>query len=53
MFSTLTALAFVVAVQAAPAPLPVPATLHATGESTFSVSAVHNSNFQRNGTAAL
>lgn len=47
MLSTISILALVVAAQAAPAPA------NLVGSSKFSVPAVHNPNFQRNGTAAL
>ncbi|KAL3418883.1 Endothiapepsin [Phlyctema vagabunda] len=51
MLSALTSvLALAVAVQGAPAP--APAAL-AVGDSTFTVPAIHNENFVRNGTAAL
>jgi len=39
--------------QAAPAPAPLISAVETLGEKTYSVAAVHNSNFQRNGTAAL
>ena len=51
MLSTLSVLALAIAAHAAPAPAPAPA--GSLGSSTFSVPAVHNANFQRNGTAAL
>jgi len=51
MLSSITVLALALAVQAAPAP--APATALVAGESKFSVPAVHNEHFKRNGTAAL
>jgi len=51
MLSTITVLALALAAQAAPAPA-IPATSVA-GSKSFSVQAVHNPNFVRNGTAAL
>ncbi len=48
MFSTLTILALALAAQAAPAP-----SVKARGTSNWSASAVHNTNYVRNGTAAM
>jgi len=49
MLSSITVLALALAAQAAPAPSPA----LVGGESKFSVPAIHNEDFTRNGTAAL
>ena len=51
MLSTISVLALAIAAQAAAVPVSAPA--GSFGSSRFSVPAVHNANFQRNGTAAL
>jgi len=48
MLSTVTLLALAIGAQAAPAPA-----VNLIGSTTFSAPAVHNANFQRNGTAAM
>lgn len=53
MLSKIALLALAVTSQAAPAPAPGLSAIGATGDKTYSVTAVHNANFQRNGTAAL
>ncbi|KAF8859833.1 acid protease [Acephala macrosclerotiorum] len=52
MLSVITVLALAAAAQAAPAPAPAPAA-NVQGSTAFSATAVHNSNFIRNGTAAM
>ena len=49
MLSSITVLALAIAAQAAPAPAPA----LVSGESKFSVPAIHNEHFKKNGTAAL
>ncbi|PVH86205.1 Asp-domain-containing protein [Cadophora sp. DSE1049] len=50
LYSTLSVLILAIGVSAAPAPAP---TVNVVGSKAFSAPAVHNVNFQRNGTAAM